>query len=371
MISLTCQKLYYCCFLISGLGLGFVSTNCIVILSYYFHKKLALAYGIGLSGGSIGMLFFAPLIRYLTDAFSWRGAMFLCGAILANTCVFTALFRITRAEVRSMTGIQVGRSSKERPDEHNRDIHFIGNANNIDDNPRPPKPKIVHSVRRHLYTTFVKSYAKILSIRVTMICVLSPLLYGFGYYTATMFFVSNAINLGIPKTDSAFLLSICGICGTLGRLFFGPLIDEDIITVFHLASLLLFIAGSSCFIGTLAKSYIALILFAIVFGCSASPANSMCSLMIREVVGVNYFKKIYGTSVLLMHAACLIALPLMGKFKSPTRKSYLHKMKLLQHKTGYLKVPDPISQNKNFYSNDASSPKKSWFQISVQSVKPF
>ncbi len=36
-----------------------------------------------------------------------------------------------------------------------------------------------------------------------------------------------------------------------------------------------------------------------------------------------------------------------------------------------LKVPGPISQNGDNYSNDASSPKKSWFQISVKSVKPF
>ena len=31
----------------------------------------------------------------------------------------------------------------------------------------------------------------------------------------------------------------------------------------------------------------------------------------------------------------------------------------------YLKVTDPISQNERFYSNDASLPKKLWFQISV------
>ncbi len=36
-----------------------------------------------------------------------------------------------------------------------------------------------------------------------------------------------------------------------------------------------------------------------------------------------------------------------------------------------LKMPGPISQNGNFYSNDASSPKISWFQISFESVLPF
>ncbi len=34
-----------------------------------------------------------------------------------------------------------------------------------------------------------------------------------------------------------------------------------------------------------------------------------------------------------------------------------------------LKMPSPISQNGNLYSNDASSPKISWFQISFKSVK--
>ncbi len=36
-----------------------------------------------------------------------------------------------------------------------------------------------------------------------------------------------------------------------------------------------------------------------------------------------------------------------------------------------LKVPGRISQNGDFYSNDASPPKKCWFQISVKSVKWF
>ncbi len=36
-----------------------------------------------------------------------------------------------------------------------------------------------------------------------------------------------------------------------------------------------------------------------------------------------------------------------------------------------LKMPGPISQNGIFYSNDASSPKISWLQISFKSVKLF
>ncbi len=34
-------------------------------------------------------------------------------------------------------------------------------------------------------------------------------------------------------------------------------------------------------------------------------------------------------------------------------------------------MPGPISQNGKFYSNDSSSPKISWFQISFKLIKPF
>ncbi len=36
-----------------------------------------------------------------------------------------------------------------------------------------------------------------------------------------------------------------------------------------------------------------------------------------------------------------------------------------------LKMPGPISQNENFYSNDGSLPEISWLQISFKSVIPF
>ena len=39
--------------------------------------------------------------------------------------------------------------------------------------------------------------------------------------------------------------------------------------------------------------------------------------------------------------------------------------------SSYTILKVPISQIEDFYSNDASSPKKSWFKISVKSVKPF
>ena len=76
------------------------------MLSYYFNKKIALANGIALSGCTGGILVLAPLMRYLSDEYSWRGAMMISGGMMGNLCVFSALFRMTQDEVISMTGTQ-------------------------------------------------------------------------------------------------------------------------------------------------------------------------------------------------------------------------------------------------------------------------
>ncbi len=65
----------------------------------------------------------------------------------------------------------------------------------------------------------------------------------------------------------------------------------------------------------------------------------------------------------------------MIKVKYVIRQSWkgAKNCKMLQkcYSISVLKMPGPISQNGHFYSNDASSPKISWFQISFKSVQPF
>ncbi|XP_072047156.1 monocarboxylate transporter 12-like [Amphiura filiformis] len=324
-ISLTCSICIthiihlYIIMAVMGLGIGLAFTSSIVVLGYYFDKKLALATGLGFSGSGAGLLILAPLIQYLNEEYSWRGVMLICGGMLGNICVSTALYRMSQAERVSMTGIRPdvkdtplktrkGNKGKEQ------NIDFESRIINFDSLPsRSSKQRqyVAKNVIRHS-KAFVKSYTDVLSIRFVMICIVSSVLSGFGYFTALMYFVSNAINLGIPKTDAAFLLSIFGISGITGRLVYGPIIDKKIISPFYLGSLLLGTAGSSCFLGTLVRSYEALVIFSIVLGFSASTYNVLYPLLFREVIGVKYFKKIFGIGVILWDATSVVALPLMG-----------------------------------------------------------
>lgn len=54
---------------------------------------MALAYGIGLSGSGIGTFVLAPVVQFLINLYSWRGALLVLSAFVANLCVCGALLR--------------------------------------------------------------------------------------------------------------------------------------------------------------------------------------------------------------------------------------------------------------------------------------
>ncbi len=68
---------------------------------------------------------------------------------------------------------------------------------------------------------------------------------------------------------------------------------------------------------------------------------------------------------------CVEGCSLMHKFTIQMKRRMVGWKPTFSNILAYLKVHDPIFQNGDFYSNDASLLKKSWFQISVKLVKPF
>lgn len=59
----------------------------------YFRRRKALAYGIAMSGSGIGTFVLAPALQLLIELYSWRGALLILSAFVANLCVCGALLR--------------------------------------------------------------------------------------------------------------------------------------------------------------------------------------------------------------------------------------------------------------------------------------
>ena len=67
--------------------------TCIITVGYYFTRRRALATGIAMAGSGVGAISFAPLMEYLINHYSWKGAMWIVSGICLNGVAMGALFR--------------------------------------------------------------------------------------------------------------------------------------------------------------------------------------------------------------------------------------------------------------------------------------
>lgn len=76
-----------------GFGLGLLYLPNIVAVSYYFHRRRALATGVAVCGAGVGCFIFAPAGQWLLEIFHWRQAMLIVAAVTLHGCVFGSLLR--------------------------------------------------------------------------------------------------------------------------------------------------------------------------------------------------------------------------------------------------------------------------------------
>lgn len=79
--------------LITGAGLGMAYTPALVIVGHYFDKRLVLATGVATVGGGLGVFLLAPLMQFLTDVLTWRGAMLITAGLCLNLLVCGGVMR--------------------------------------------------------------------------------------------------------------------------------------------------------------------------------------------------------------------------------------------------------------------------------------
>lgn len=65
----------------------------VVIVSYYFERRRALATGIAVCGAGVGTFIFAPLGRWLLTSLDWKNGVLIVAAITVQGCLSSFLFR--------------------------------------------------------------------------------------------------------------------------------------------------------------------------------------------------------------------------------------------------------------------------------------
>ncbi|KAG7168115.1 monocarboxylate transporter 12-B-like [Homarus americanus] len=86
------EFLFFSFSLLGGVGAGMMVTMCLVIVPLYFDKKRGVANAIMLGGMSFGQIVAPPVVRFLQDEFSFRGATMILGALVLHGCLGASFF---------------------------------------------------------------------------------------------------------------------------------------------------------------------------------------------------------------------------------------------------------------------------------------
>ncbi|XP_058814199.1 uncharacterized protein LOC131678155 [Topomyia yanbarensis] len=78
---------------INGIGVGLATSAAFVALNHYFSQKRGQAVGLSMAGTALGMLIMPQLVRYLLEAYDFRGAVLLLSGLALHAAVGAALLQ--------------------------------------------------------------------------------------------------------------------------------------------------------------------------------------------------------------------------------------------------------------------------------------
>lgn len=88
---------------LTGLGLGLIMPATFLAINSYFTDQRSHAVGISMAGTGIGQMVMPQVVRYLLDAYGYRGTTLIIGAMSLNGVVGALLFQPVKWNMRSVT----------------------------------------------------------------------------------------------------------------------------------------------------------------------------------------------------------------------------------------------------------------------------
>ncbi|KAM9837872.1 LOW QUALITY PROTEIN: monocarboxylate transporter 12-B [Aulostomus maculatus] len=304
------EQLYLSMGVLTGLGFALCYTPAIAMVGCYFQQRKALAYGIAMSGSGIGTFVLAPAVQLLIELYSWRGALLVLSAFVANLCVCGALLRpITGQEDEEETAMEEERRCRisSQDAKLTSSLSRESEDNLLSGHPAPQE-------RGH-HSCFLpsKEYRFLLQPDFLGLAV-SFLFLASGCSLPFVYLVPYALSGGISHQHAAFLMSILGIIDIVGNITFGWLTDRKCLKPYRLVCYIFSVAmeGLCCLFAPLLHSFPFLVPFAVLYGYFDGAYVALIPVVTSDVVGAPYLSLALGVVYFLHAIPYLISPPIGG-----------------------------------------------------------
>ncbi|XP_060083013.1 monocarboxylate transporter 12-like [Ylistrum balloti] len=279
--------------LLGGLGMCLVYSPAIIIVNQYFSTKRGLATGIATS--SLAAFLFPNIIEFLFDFYGFLGAFLILSGITLNLLVCGTLYRplpsnakFERQTILKRDGqvLETRCNSQGNKNEKDKEDHgccyrvscSLRNSGNTQCN-------IKTIVADYRYTSFIIAVG----------------LFSAAFQSAFAFLPVYAKEMNIEESSTAFIVSLTILFDTLGRLFFGAVLDMRSVKHYRVViyNCVLLALGILSLILPFSSEYIILAVVCSVYGFMMGCIISQKSVIIVDILGVNNLALAFGLLLLL------------------------------------------------------------------------
>ncbi|XP_069107892.1 monocarboxylate transporter 12-like isoform X2 [Argopecten irradians] len=265
---------------VGGVGFGLVYTPTIVIVSFYFERRRALATGIATCGSGIGGFVFAPLSVYLQEKFGWQGAMWIITGVVLNGIVFASFYR-------SDYPLKVKDTAKAKSDETLTIKDKCVSFGKTFDCSMLASPSFI------MYST-------------------SCFLVSVGFFIPFNCLPALAMDLGMTAGEGALLISVIGICNTISNVLFGFIIDLPCVDNILTNNIILVLGGLATFFVPFYHLFGILVLYSVVFGTMIGAFELLNSILMVEIKGLERLSNGFGLLNMIIGIASIAGSPIAG-----------------------------------------------------------
>lgn len=292
------QHLYLTLGVLTGLGFALCYSPAVAMVGKYFSRRKALAYGIAMSGSGIGIFILAPVVQFLIEQFSWRGALLILGGFVLNLCVCGAL-------MRPLT-LKEDHPSSEKSHDCRTQKEDCKHA-------APYSPLTKERTQTCLCCSLQQEYSFLLMSDFVLLAV-SVLFMAYGCSPLFVYLVPYALSVGVSHQQAAFLMSILGVIDIIGNITFGWLTDRRCLKNYRCACYLFAVGlDGLCYLCLpLLQSFPLLVSFSCTFGYFDGAYVTLMPVVTAEIVGTTSLSSALGVVYFLHAVPYLVSPPIAG-----------------------------------------------------------
>ncbi|XP_072021092.1 monocarboxylate transporter 12-like [Amphiura filiformis] len=301
----------YISFAVAGIGFGFIYQPPMIILAYYFDKRLARALGIASAGIAIGNFALPPLFQVFINYYGWDGALLIVSGLVANAAMFGALYRVSPLELNAKSkSSKLHKRTKALKTETIKHVE-VSSQDDQTDNINEFKNNQNGCYR--FVAIILKSFDFHLLANIRFIpLLLANCLYGLAYVIILQYLPARAVDGGISEIKAAFLLSILGSVSVVVRFTHGYIIDYKILTARTLTALSFQLAAVACVFFPISDEYAILGILSALVGTASGVFNVTVPIVAKEYVGAKRVSGAVGFMLLATGAGVFVGLYLSG-----------------------------------------------------------